>query len=123
MTNIIANHKWDKKCHATDKKIQNKRKSHREDDENNEKPNPTGQLMTQSDKKPEKKACFECREGGHIAPNYPYRDKPKSEWWINKQSRVSPHQKARCVELAELKTKNKKNKLNNQTKKTQVRKR
>ena len=98
----MTNHKWDKKCNAVDKKLRDKNKSYQENDKNEEVPSLTGQSMTQNNNKLEQpKQYFKCGKDGHIAPDCPHKDEPKAEWWINKQNRISAHQKAICIELAE----------------------
>ena len=61
--------------------------------------------MSQREKPKQKKVCFECGKEEHLSPDYPLGHMPKDKWWMNKQSGASAHQKARCVKLADLKSK------------------
>ena len=123
----MTRHTWDKKYFNVDKKIQDKSRNNRENDRNDkntaQSQGQTGQSMSQREKPEQKKVCFKCGKEGHLSPDCPLGHMPKEEWWINKQSRASAHQKARCMELADLKVKEREeqqeeSKENNTSKKT-----
>ena len=108
MKDAMTRHMWDDKYFSVDKKIRDKARNTRESDRNNRNnenvtqiQGQTGQSLSQREQPDrKKKACFKCGQEGHRSPECPLGQIPKDDWWINKQSGVSAHQKARCMELA-----------------------